>query len=85
MEDEAAYLVFTALHVPIYVLLLWGLYDDDGVDRALIAGLDVFLVVHMFLHLLLRNISGSQFRSSFSWVLILGASIFGAIDLLLML
>ena len=85
MEDEAAYLVFTALHVPIYVLLLWGLYDDDGVNRALITGLDIFLVVHMLLHLLLRNIPGNQFRSAFSWVLILGASIFGAIDLLLML
>jgi hypothetical protein len=66
MEDEAGYLVFTALHVPIYVFLLWELYDDDGVNRALIAGLDVFLVVHMFLHLLLRNIPGSQFRSAFS-------------------
>lgn len=73
MEDEAGYLVFTALHVTIYVLLLWGLYADDGVNRALIACLDVFLVVHMFLHLLLRNIPGNQFRSAFSWVLILGA------------
>lgn len=85
MEDEVGYLVFTALHVPIYVLLFWGLYGDDGVNRALIAGLDVFLVVHMFLHLLLRNIPGNQFRSAFSWALILGSGLFGAIDLLLML
>ena len=66
MGEGAGCIAFTALHVPIYVFLLWELYDDDGVNRALIAGLDVFLVVHMFLHLLLRNIPGSQFRSAFS-------------------
>ncbi len=25
MEEEAGYLAFTALHVPLYTLLLWGL------------------------------------------------------------
>lgn len=81
MGGEAGYIAFTALHVPIYALLLWGLFGGDGVNRGLIAGLDVFFVVHAFLHLLLRNLPNNHFGSVFSWTLILEAGMFGAIDL----
>ena len=53
--DEAGYVAFTALHIPIYVLLLWGLYGDNGANRGLIVGLDTFFVVHVLLHLIFYN------------------------------
>ena len=83
--DEAGYLAFTSLHVPIYALLLWGLYGDDDVNRGLIVGLDAFFVVHVLLHLIFYNHPQNQFRSIFSYALIFGAGLFGAIDLLLVL
>lgn len=85
MEDEAGYRAFTALHVPIYALLLWGLFADGGVNRGLIVGLDAFFIVHVFLHLIFYNHPENRFRSVFSYALIFGAGIFGALDLLLML
>lgn len=80
MGEEAGYVAFAALHVPIYALLFWGL--SGGENLALIAALDAFFVVHAILHVLLRNLPKNHFQSVFSWVLILGAAAFGALDLL---
>jgi hypothetical protein len=85
MGDEAGYRAFTALHVLIYALLLWGLFADGGVNQGLIIGLDIFFIVHVFLHLIFYNHPENRFRSVFSYVLIFGAGIFGTIDLLFML
>jgi hypothetical protein len=80
MEDEAGYHVFTALHVPLYALLLWGLFGG-GANRGLVVGLDVFFVVHVLLHLIFYNHPENRFGSIFSYVLIFGAGLFGATDI----
>lgn len=85
MGDEAGYVAFTAVHVPLYALLLWGLFGGDGVNRGLIVGLDAFFIVHVILHLLFIRHPEYRFRSAFSWTLILGAGAFGTLDLLLYL
>lgn len=81
MGEEAGYVAFTALHVPLYALLLWGLLGG-GVNRGLIFGLDAFFVVHVVLHLSFIRHPEYRFRSVFSWALILGAGACGAADLL---
>lgn len=81
MEDEAGYVAFTALHVPLYALLLWGL-AGHGASRGLVLGLDAFFVVHVGLHLLFIRHPEYRFRSVLSWSLILGSGLFGALDLL---
>jgi len=58
-----------------------GIFGDDGGSRALIFGLDAFLVLHVVLHRALRNHAENRFRSAFSWCLILGAGACGAADL----
>jgi hypothetical protein len=82
MSDEAGYLVFTALHIPIYALLIWGLYGNGGANRGLVLGLDIFFVVHVFLYLIFYRHPENHFRSFFSYILIVGAGVFGAVDLL---
>ncbi|MGF1470472.1 MAG: DUF6713 family protein [Rubrobacteraceae bacterium] len=82
LRDEAGYVVFTALHVPIYVLLLWGLSGAGSVSRGLVFGLDVFFVVHAILHLVFHNHPENRFRSAFSYALIFGAGLSGVADLL---
>jgi hypothetical protein len=83
MADEAGYAVFTAVHVPLYALLLWGLVGAAA-NRGVIVALDAFFVVHLVLHVLLRNLPDNRFTSVFSWTPILGAGLCGATDLLLL-
>jgi len=82
MRDEAGFRLFTALHLPLYALLLWGLYDAGSANRALIVALDLFFIVHLLLHLLLRQLPGNEFGSRFSKMLFWGAGLCGALDLL---
>jgi len=85
MGEEAGYVAFTALHVPLYALLFWGLTGADGPNRGLIFALNIFFVVHLILHIALRNHPENRFGSPLSWALFAGAGVCGAIDLLLSL
>lgn len=80
MTDAVAYLVFTALHIPLYILLLWGL--SAASSTSLVVGLDLFFVVHTILHLLFLKHPHNQFTSPFSWALIAGAGAAGLLDLI---
>lgn len=81
LGDEAGFQAFTALHVPLFLALLWGLFAG-GLDRGLADGLSLFLVVHVGLHLLALRHPENRFTSPLSWALIAGAGLCGAIDLL---
>ncbi len=81
---EAGYRAFTVLHVPLYAVLLWGLFGDDTANHGLIVALDAFFIVHLLFHLLLRNRPNNHFGSLFSRALFVGAGLCGALDLLLL-
>jgi hypothetical protein len=84
LRDEAGYAAFAALHVPIYALLLAGLFGGGGASSALIVGMDAFFVVHLALHVLFRNHPENRFGSAFSWSLIAGSGACGLVDLVLL-
>jgi hypothetical protein len=48
------------------------LYTPGGLNQALISGLGIFFVVHLFLHLAYPKYPKNEFKSVFSWVLIVG-------------
>ena len=85
LDDKLGYYVFTGIHVPLYVLLFYGLLGNDlqPVDPAVIKGLDVFFIIHVLLHILYLKHRKNLFTSLFSWSLIGGAGICGLIDLVL--
>ena len=84
LRDETGYAAFTALHVPIYALLLAGLLGGGGASGALMVGMDAFFVVHAALHVVFRNHPVNRFGSAFSWALIAGAGACGMVDLVLL-
>ncbi len=84
LSDELGYRVFTAAHIPLYALLIWGVWGDESRETPLAYLIDIFLVVHLILHVALRNRPANHFASPFSWSLFLGAGLCGGIDLLLM-
>lgn len=83
LPERQAYVLFTALHVPLYVALLWGLVGAGALSVPLALALDAFFVVHVVLHALFHRHRDNQFRNGFSWLLIGGAGLAGALDLLL--
>jgi hypothetical protein len=78
-DDERGFLAFTALHVPLYVVLLGAFF---GGHTPTIIVFDIFCIVHVGLHLLFMRHPAYAFNNPFSWSLIGGAGIAGAIDLL---
>jgi hypothetical protein len=81
-NDDHGYLVFTAIHLPLYLILLWGFFSKGGVSQPLAVGFDIFSLVHIALHLLFMKHPGYQFNNWFSWTLILGSGLAGGLDLL---
>jgi hypothetical protein len=83
LNEKTGYFVFTAIHVPLYFLLFWGLYGKNRLNPGVITGLDLFFTVHVFLHILFLKHPRNQFKSAFSWIIILGAGIAGLMDIIL--
>jgi hypothetical protein len=78
VRDETAYLTFTALHAPLFVVVL-AFIDSPAFQ----IGFDAFAIVHGFLHLGLRNHPLVEFDSWFSRVWIFGGSLLGGFHLIL--
>ncbi len=81
LDDKTGYLTFTAFHVPLYFLLLFGLLAAEKPKPGLVIGLDVFFIVHVALHIVFLRHPQNQFKSLFSWAIIAGAGLSGLIDL----
>lgn len=84
-DDQLGFAVFTLAHIPLYVLLLVGLSDNitAGAKSGLMLGLDWFMMIHVGLHYLLRNLPRNEFKTIFSWLIITGAGVAAGVDLLL--
>jgi len=82
LNEKRGYFVFISIHIPLYLLLFWGLYGQNGLNQNLIIGLDIFFIIHVFLHVLFLKHPKNQFNSAFSWIIILGAGIAGLIDII---
>lgn len=85
LDDKTGYATFTALHIPLYLVPFLGLLVGDEPSRGLLIGLDVFFIIHVFLHVLFLRHPKNQFTSLFSWAIIVGAGLSGLIDLLIRL
>jgi hypothetical protein len=85
LGDKMGYYVFTGIHVPLYFLIFYGVFKDglQLMNPSWIKGLDIFFIIHVFLHILYLNHKKNLFTSFFSWSLIAGAGICGLIDLII--
>ena len=78
LPDQLGYVVFTIVHIPLYLGLYWGLRTNPA---TWIHGLDIFFLIHLGLHLLFLLHPKNQFKDAFSWAIIAGAGAAGALDL----
>ncbi len=82
-NDQHGYILFTSIHIPLYLFLLWGVFSHGATtNQSFVYGVDSFCIIHVLLHLVFRTHPNYQFNNWFSWTLILGAGIAGGIDIL---
>jgi hypothetical protein len=82
LENEKGYFVFTMAHIPLFSLVFWKLQTQTP-NHNLIWGLDLFFIIHIGLHILFLKHPKNQFTSFLSWFIIIGAGLFGALDMYL--
>jgi hypothetical protein len=80
VRDETAYRIFTALHAPLFVVILLYVESPD-----LRLGIDLFAIVHGLVHLGLRNHPLIDFDSWFSRLWIFGGALLGGLHLVFVL
>ncbi len=86
LRDDVAYHVFVILHVPLLVLLLWLIsHPSENVRFWFQVTMDVFFIVHMGLHSLLKNHKMYEFKTVFSRIIIILIALVGLVHLVLLI
>jgi hypothetical protein len=76
LEDRLGYIVFLFLHIPLFYWIFFQL--NNFTFRW---GFDIFLMVHVGLHVLLFKHKKNEFKDWISWSIIIAAGVFGGLDL----
>jgi hypothetical protein len=75
LNDKLGFLAFMLAHIPLFVFML-SFFGNETFRR----GFDVFLIIHVGLHLLFLKHPKNEFKDWISWTIISGAGICGALD-----
>ena len=80
LDDERAHQLFALLHIPLFILMFWFLSRPNQPAYFWFQlVVDLFLIVHLGLHLLFRSHPANTFANAFSMRLIAGMALLGLI------
>ena len=77
--DSMAAHIFVWLHIPLFMLVLWALWQ--GATAHIAIGLSVFAILHVGLHWVFRHHPAYEFNNPGSWALILLPGLFAVLHL----
>jgi len=69
LNDRSGFIVFLLAHIPIFGLLFNALISGHNVS-SLIIYLEIFFIIHFFLHLLFLRNPKNEFKDWISWTFI---------------
>ncbi len=79
LSDRNGMLLFMVLHVPLFYWVISASFKDSSGFRV---GFDLFLIIHLGLHLLFLMHPRNEFKDWLSWTLIVSAASCALFDLL---
>lgn len=79
LDDQKGYITFVFAHIP---LVYWIFHEIYVRNENFIYYFDIFLIIHLFLHLLFLMHQKNEFKDWISWSIIIGAALCGLLDLL---
>jgi hypothetical protein len=82
LGDKAGHIVFVFAHIPLFCFIYWKLTCGQDTE-AFRRGFDVFMIVHLGLHLLFLKHKDNEFKDWISWSMIAGAGACGLADVLI--
>lgn len=86
LPDGSARRAFVLVHVPLFAVLLWlAAYPGAGVRYWTMLGLDLFMIVHAWLHWRLSGHARYEFNTPHSRLIIYGTAALAAAHLLVLL
>ena len=84
LGNKTGLIVFLVAHIPLLVWIIMEL-NQNPINKMFIKCFDIFMIVHVGLHVLFLRHKNNEFNDWISWVFIIGAGIFGLLDLLKLL
>jgi hypothetical protein len=81
LSDKLGHIVFVFAHIPLFFFIFWRLTHSQDID-AFIKGFNIFMIVHLVLHILFLKHKKNEFKDWISWTIIIGAGLCGLIDLI---
>ena len=82
LGDKVGHIVFLFAHVPLFYFIFWKVTYSDNIE-AFIYGFNIFLIVHLGLHILFLKHKKNEFKDWISWIIIIGAGLCGLLGLLI--
>lgn len=81
LSNKPGQLIFIFAHIPLLFILFY-LLTSPADNSSFIIGLDIFMIIHIALHLLFLKHKNNEFKDWISWTLITAPGLFGLADLL---
>jgi hypothetical protein len=82
LSDKLGHIFFVFAHIPLFFFIYRQLTHSENTD-AFRKGLDIFMIVHLLLHILFLKHKKNEFKDWISWSIIIGAGVCGLVDLIL--
>jgi hypothetical protein len=82
LTDKLGQTIFLFAHIPIFFFVYWQLTHTLDL-QLFIQYFDIFMIVHLGLHLLFLKHKNNEFKDWISWTIIIGAGLFAMIDLII--
>jgi hypothetical protein len=81
LSDKLGHIIFVFVHIPLFFFIFWQLTHSEDID-AFIRGFNIFMIVHLGLHILFLKHKNNEFKDWISWTIIIGAGLCGLLDLI---
>lgn len=80
LPEKTAYLIFSLFHLPLFLIIFYLMQTNFNL---IFLVLNYFLIIHTFIHWLLKKHPGNNFRSGYSNVIITLMGVIAFLSLIL--
>ena len=81
LSDSIGQVLFVFAHLPLFYFVFWQLTYSQDIE-AFMKGFNIFMIVHLLLHILFLKHKNNEFKDWISWSILIGSCLCGIIDLM---